>query len=132
MSDAESSSQTRVSDIVLHNDWVWPMTVTVDLMEIQNAIPPSLRPNFARLDTISWMLAYDGSFFSKSAWDAIRVHRSEVKWHKVKQLVVATLAESDMNFRSKSNRNLMIRVQVPSIGLRLGVDGKGGGKNTWL
>ncbi|KAK9292966.1 hypothetical protein L1049_020948 [Liquidambar formosana] len=83
MYDDALPSQAKVSTIISHRTWLWPLSISAELLELQSSIPSNFRPNSEINDKIVWLPDPLGIFSSRSAWNAIRQHKPEVDWHKV-------------------------------------------------
>lgn len=80
MYDSALPTLSKVSSVVDGNLWRWPVSVTLDLMEIQANLP-SLQVN--RDDCVKWLPSPTGNFPLASAWEVIRGRQSVKDWFAI-------------------------------------------------
>lgn len=81
--DAALPANTLVSSIISYSCWIWPATVTIDLLELQSASNLLQLPNLPLCDTILWTPFTNGVFSISSAWNAIRYRGNPIDWHNI-------------------------------------------------
>lgn len=60
--DSRLGRGAKVSTIVDGKDWKWPVSQSIDLLELQRATPVNLKPDNSRRDVLTWV--DDPIFFS--------------------------------------------------------------------
>ena len=80
--DAALSINARVSVIVEGDRWHWPLTNTMELMEIRDLMVNVPIPSGSS-DTILWVPSPNGKFSTTYTWDAIRTPGPSVQWYSL-------------------------------------------------
>lgn len=73
----------KVSTIVDGKDWKWPVSQSIDLLELQRATPVNLKPDNSRRDVLTWVDDPRACFSVGNAWESIRSRGPRVSWHKI-------------------------------------------------
>ena len=78
--DSAIHKNARVAEVMDGTRWNWPVTVSVNLLDLKNSCAGYLL-NTNREDVISWTQSTTGVFTVSSVWNSIRPRRPEVHWH---------------------------------------------------
>ena len=70
----------RVSTVIEGDSWHWPLTNTMELMEIRDLMPNVPLPSGAR-DSIVWVPSPNGRYSTSHTWTTIRDPGPTVPWY---------------------------------------------------
>ena len=78
--DAALSLNAKVSSIVVMDEWHWPLTNTLELMEIRGQMP-LLPPPSSATDSIIWVPSPNGRYSTAHTWTSVRPPGPKVAWY---------------------------------------------------
>lgn len=81
--DSAIPTDAKVESIISEGNWRWPVTASIDLREIQAAIPNSLKPRPNMPEKVVWLPSSNGNFSTASAWNELRLKNSRVPWFEL-------------------------------------------------
>ncbi|KAH7836205.1 hypothetical protein Vadar_033678 [Vaccinium darrowii] len=79
--DSGLTKVATVSAIIRNSRWCLPITQTLELNELRDAMSSAPSPNHELEDHHKWLLNSNGEFTISSLWDDIRVQYPKVPWH---------------------------------------------------
>ncbi|XP_058216778.1 uncharacterized protein LOC131327650 [Rhododendron vialii] len=68
---------------ILRHQWAFPVTQTLELIEIRNSLPSLNATSRLSIDKCFWTLNPTGQFTVSSLWDYLRVHFPAIPWPHV-------------------------------------------------
>lgn len=80
--DSGLPNKAKVSSIILGDQWVWPCSMSIDLLEIKNHMP-SYNPNSSLEDCIKWLPTPDGIYTAASAMASLKAPHPLVPWFEL-------------------------------------------------
>ena len=78
--DSALPLDSKVSSIIHNETWCWPLTNTLELMEIRNHMASLPLPS-SNNDTIQWIPSPNGRFSTPYTWDFLRNTSPVVPWY---------------------------------------------------
>ncbi|KAK3212632.1 hypothetical protein Dsin_017338 [Dipteronia sinensis] len=80
--DSGHPIKTKVSSIVHGDQWVWPCSMSIDLLEIKNHIS-SYNPNSSLEDCINWLPTPDGIYYVALTMASLKTPHPLVPWFEL-------------------------------------------------
>ncbi|KAK3221993.1 hypothetical protein Dsin_009018 [Dipteronia sinensis] len=77
--DSGLPKKAKVSSIVHGDQWVWPCSMSINLLEIKNYMP-SYNPNSSLEDFIKWLPTPDGIYSVASTMASLKTPHPLVPW----------------------------------------------------
>ena len=63
--------------------WRWPIVNSLDLIQLKNSTPDTLRPRIDTPNYLVWKLSSSKKFTIRSTYNCLRRTRAEVPWHRL-------------------------------------------------
>jgi hypothetical protein len=80
--DSGLPRDSKVAAVIKGSHWAFPITQTLELMEIKAQLPLLPSPIGDKEDHPKWTLTTNGEFTISSLWNHLRTHFPKVTWHK--------------------------------------------------
>ncbi|KAK3189540.1 hypothetical protein Dsin_029101 [Dipteronia sinensis] len=80
--DSGLQKKAKVNSIVHGDQWVWPCSMSINLLEIKNHMP-SYNPNSSLEDCIKWLPTLDGIYSVASTMASLKTPHPLVPWFEL-------------------------------------------------